>query len=169
LTWEYWGGQEWSALAVQDGTDNFTRDGVIEFLPPPDFTAHIEFDLDPMYWLRVCWEEGEFDREPRLGQVLPNTTMASQTVTVRNELLGSSDGSSSQSFQTARTPVLSGQSVQVREPEMPSGDELVVIQEEEGDDAVSVVRDSAGQPIEIWVRWHEVQDFYASDSRVAGD
>ena len=44
-----------------------------------------------------------------------------------------------------------------------------VIQEEEGDDAVSVVRDSAGQPIEIWVRWHEVQDFYASDSRVAGD
>jgi Baseplate J-like protein len=165
LTWEYWDGQEWSALAVQDDTDNFSRDGVVEFLAPPDFSAHSEFDLDPMYWLRVRWEEGEFDREPRLGRVLPNTTMASQTVTVRNELLGSSDGSSSQSFQTVRTPVLSGQSLQVREPEMPSGDDLVVIQEEEGDDAVSVVRDSAGQAQEIWVRWHEVQDFYASASR----
>src|SRR5205807_6082108 len=83
----------------------------------------------------------------------------------RNETLGSSDGTPNQSFKSTHAPVLSGQQLQVRGPEMPSSEEQDAIAEEEGTNAISVIRDAAGKPSEIWVRWHEVQDFYASNSR----
>ncbi len=164
LTWEYWSGQKWTALIVRDETSNLTTTGIVEFLAPPDFVAHTEFGKDA-WWLRVRWDAGDYDTDPRVARILLNTTMAAQTVTVRNEVLGSADGSASQIFQTTRTPVLAGQSLIVREPEMPSGDDLQAIFEDEGANAVLVIPDSAGKPSEIWVTWHEVPDFYASDSR----
>ena len=165
IAWEYWNGFEWAATAVADNSNNFVEDGVIEFLPPPDFSLRAEFALDPCCWLRALWQQGEFDREPRMRRVLANTVMGSQTTTIRNEVLGSSDGSASQQFQTTRKPVLTGQSLVVREQEQPSTDEAAIIRQEEGSDAISVVLDAVGQPKEIWVRWHEVNDFYASNAR----
>jgi len=164
VAWEYWDGEKWATMVVRDETSNFTTAGVVEFLAPPDFAAHPEFGM-LAWWLRVRWEEGDYDTDPRVNRVLLNTTMAAQTITIRNEVLGSSDGSQNQTFQTTRTPVLAGQSLQVRELEMPSGDERDAIIKDEGADAVSVVHDSAGNPSEIWVRWHEVPDFYAAGSR----
>ena len=37
LSWEYWNGQDWSKFSVDDGTENFTRSGLIQFLLPTDF------------------------------------------------------------------------------------------------------------------------------------
>ncbi|HVP54602.1 MAG TPA: putative baseplate assembly protein [Candidatus Eisenbacteria bacterium] len=164
IKWEYWNGTQWAATAAKDNTNNFAQDGVVEFLPPPDFADHTKFGMGPYYWLRARWEQGEFEREPRLSRVLPNTVMGSQTVTILNEVLGSSDGSGGQQFQTARSPVLAGQTVMVREPEMPTAEELATIEAEEGNDAVTIVLDAVGQPKEVWVRWHQVEDFYASDA-----
>ncbi len=164
LTWEYWSGQTWTALVVRDETSNLTATGIVEFLAPPDFAAHTEFGTNA-WWLRVRWDTGDYDTDPRIDRIFPNTGMAAQTVTVRNEVLGSSDGSANQSFRTTRAPVLAGESLAVRESEMPSGDELKTILEDEGPGAVLVIPDSAGKPSEIWVTWHEVPDFYASDSR----
>jgi hypothetical protein len=164
LTWEYWNGQAWTKLVVRDETGNFTTSGIVEFLAPPDFAAHDEFSANA-WWLRVRWDTGDYDTDPRINRILLNTNMAAQTVAVRNEVLGSSDGSANQRFWTTRAPVLAGQSLAVRELEMPSGDELDTILDDEGPGAVLVIPDSAGKPSEIWVTWHEVQDFYASDSR----
>jgi len=163
LAWEYWGGQGWLPLTVRGETNNLTTTGTVEFLAPPDFARHREFDIDA-WWLRVRWDAGEFDTDPRISRIFLNTTMAAQTVTIRNEVLGSSDGSASQKFRTTRAPVLTGQSLAVREPDMPSGDELAGIREDEGPDAVVVIPGSPGKPPEIWVTWHEVADFYASDA-----
>ena len=80
LVWEYWNGQQWSALTVRDDTENFTRPGLVEFLAPPDFTTHPEFGQPPRYWLRVRWEKGAYALAPRLRRMLLNTTMAAQTV-----------------------------------------------------------------------------------------
>ena len=167
LTWEYWSGQNWTKLFVRDETSNFTTTGIVEFLAPPDFVAHSEFATiaTSAWWVRVRWDAGDYDTDPRIRQAFLNTTMAAQTVTTRNEVLGSSDGSADQVFQTTRTPVLAGQSLAVRELEMPSADELQTIVEDEGPNAVLVIPDSTGKPSEIWVKWHEVPDFYASDSR----
>ncbi|MEW6211741.1 MAG: putative baseplate assembly protein, partial [Acidobacteriota bacterium] len=168
LIWEYWDGQEWSKLTVRDDTENFTRPELIEFLAPPDFAPRREFDLLPRYWLRVRWEEGRYDFAPRLRRALINTTLAAQTVTVRNEILGSSDGSANQRFRAARAPVLTGQRLEAREVETPSAAELDKLAREEGVDmeqAVTIIRDATGRPREIWVRWHEVSDFYGSGPR----
>jgi predicted phage baseplate assembly protein len=113
----------------------------------------------------VRWEQGAYVLAPRLCRILLNTTTALQTVTMRNEILGSSDGSGAQKFRSTRTPILLGQRLEVREPEMPAAAELEVITREEGADAITLIPDAAGRPREIWVRWHEVTDFYGSQPR----
>jgi hypothetical protein len=169
LVWQYWSGsgKTWEKLTVRDETEAFTRPGLVEFLPPKDFAAKSDFGLDKeRYWLRVQWESGDYPvAPPKLRRVLLNTTMAAQTVTIRNETLGSSDGSEGQRFRTTQAPVLPGQQLQVRELELPAANEQNTLKKEEGEDAIATILDTTGRPQEIWVRWHEVPDFYGSNSR----
>ncbi|HKQ79343.1 MAG TPA: putative baseplate assembly protein [Blastocatellia bacterium] len=164
LVWEYWSGGQWSRLIVSDGTAALTRPGLIDFLPPADFAMRTEFDRQ-RYWLRVRWNDGQYQFIPQANRILLNTTTASQAVTVRNEILGSSDGSKNQTFSATKTPILSGQRLEVREPETPPIDEQQAIELEEGEDAITVIPESAGQAKEIWVRWHQTPDFYGSGPR----
>ncbi len=164
VVWEYWNGTGWSKLSVRDGTENMTRSGIIQFLPPADFTMHIEFNVNS-FWIRAVWSSGSFKVPPRVKSILLNTVTALQVNTVREEILGSSDQSESQKFKTVFKPVLSGQKLMIRENEKPSAMELAVIVSEEGTDAVTIIDDAKGNPKEIWVCWHEVQDFYGSGPR----
>ncbi|NET24637.1 putative baseplate assembly protein [Okeania sp. SIO1I7] len=165
LSWQYWNGKEWGTLTVRDETENFTRPGLIEFLPPGDFAPRKDFNLPPHYWLRVRWLSGDYEVEPRLKRVLLNTTMAVQTLTIQKEILGSSDGNENQKFQTTKQPILAAQQLEVRELEIPSIQEQQKIVFEEGEDAITSILDATGRPKEIWVRWHQVKDFYQSGTR----
>ena len=149
---------------MRDDSENFTRMGGVELLPPADFVPNSDFGLNA-YWLRAVWKTGVYSAAPRLSRILLNTVMASRTMTVKNEVLGSSDLSDNQTFQTVRKPVLDGQQLEVREPELPPANEQTIIRNSEGEDAITTVLDSAGRPKEIWVRWHEVPDFYGSGPR----
>jgi predicted phage baseplate assembly protein len=160
LAWEYWNGA-WTSLRVSDDTQAFTRTGLLQFLAPPDLVAREDFGLQACHWVRARWAGGAYALEPRLNRVLPNTAMAAQATVLRDELLGSSDGSRRQRFATTRAPVLPGQWLEVREPELPSAGERSALVAEEGADAI---RTEAGQP-GVWVRWHEVPDFHGSDPR----
>jgi predicted phage baseplate assembly protein len=102
---------------------------------------------------------------PQLRRVLVNTTWAAQVTTVGNEILGSGNGDPGQAFTAAQTPVQPGQQVTVREPQRPAPAEERALADVEGADAVTVILDAAGQPEEIWVRWHAVPDFYQSGPR----
>jgi predicted phage baseplate assembly protein len=164
LVWQYWNGSGWQKLAVRDGSEGFTRSGLVEFLAPSDFAVHELFGRK-RYWLRALWQEGDYSVSPRLRQLVLNTTLAVQSQTFLNEILGSSTGSEDQVFRSTRSPVLEGQRLEVREPELPGAGEQALLKKEEGDDAISVVTDAAGRPREIWVRWHEVPDFYGSGPR----
>ena len=166
LSWQYWNGKEWEKLTVSDATENFTRPGVITFLPPKNFTLREDFGLLLRYWLRVRWESGDYLVEPKLRRVLLNTVMATQAVTIRNEILGSSDSSENQKIRTTRMPVLQGQHLEVRESEMPSAQDQKNIKRDEGDEAIAPILDANERPTkECWVRWHEVPDFYGSEPR----
>ncbi len=165
LSWQYWNGKEWIHLTVGDDSENFTRSGLVDVLPPRDIAPRADFGLSERYWLRMRWESGDYDIEPRLRRILLNTTIASQTVTLSNEILGSSNGAENQVFRTTRSPVLEGEYLDVREPEMPSPPEQDHIEKIHGEDAISVITDISEQPQEIWVRWQQVTDFYASGSR----
>jgi hypothetical protein len=163
LTWEYWKSNNWSKLTIRDETEAFTRSGLVEFMAPSDFSSHNKFEDLDWHWLRVRLESGEYEFKPKLNLLLLNTTMASQSVTIRDETLGSSDGSENQKFKTRRAPVLSGQKLEVCETEPPPVSEQLNINKEEGNDAIFTT-DNKGRK-ETWVRWHETPDFYGSGPR----
>jgi uncharacterized phage protein gp47/JayE len=166
LSWQYWNGQVWSKFTVEeDGTENFTRSGLIRFLVPADFHPKTEFGQSERYWLRVQKLQGEYAVEPQVQWLALNTTFAKQSITISNEILGSSDGTENQKFRTTRSPILDGQTLQVREPEMPSVAERENLQKIYGNNAIVVDRDAAGNAQKIWVTWQEVPDFYASGRR----
>ena len=164
VTWEYWRPAGWTPLAALDETQTLARPDLVQFIAPEDLKPRPLFG-QPLCWLRARWRSGKFPVLPRLRRVLLNTTWASQVTTSRQENLGSSNGNAGQAFQTAQSPVLPGQQLEVREPELPGAAERRALERLEGPDAVTATLDSAGQPDEIWVRWHQVADFYASRPR----
>ncbi|HEX8115947.1 MAG TPA: putative baseplate assembly protein, partial [Pyrinomonadaceae bacterium] len=145
-------------------TSDLTLAGLVEFLAPSDFASHEEFGAG-LYWMRARWRAGQYEVEPRLRRMLLNTVTAAQTVSIFDEVLGSSDAGKGQRFVATHTPVLAGERLEVREPEEPPAAERETIVAEEGPDAVRVLRDDTGRPLETWVRWHNVPDFYGSGPR----
>ena len=163
VTWEYSAGMGWKTLGARD-EGAFVARGLVRFVGPPDVTSRPEFGTQA-YWLRAQWVSGIFAQSPELHRVVTNTTWASQTSTIENENLGSSNGEPDQVFRTVSTPILLNPQIEVREPEQPSTAERVLIMQEEGDDAIHTVADASGRPKEIWVRWHQMSDFYGSGPR----
>jgi len=164
LEWGYSIAGGYSKLLIRDESLNFGRPGLTEFLGPADFSLREEFGVE-RFWLRSVWKSGHYPFEPLLHRLLLNTTMASQRVTITNEVLGSSDGSKNQKFRTIQAPVLQGPTLEVLEPEQPSAAEQDQIRKQAGDDVVSPVREGAGGSRQVWVRWSEVPDFYGSAAR----
>lgn len=157
VSWEYSSGQGWSRLGAIDETNAFDGRGLIRFVGPRGFTARALFGQE-LYWLRVRWREGHFPVLPRLRRVLTNTTWARQAVSVRDEIVGSSDGSPNQHWPLAQQNILTGEEIAIREPDVPPAAEVVAAD-------VTSVLDVGGHVIEIWVRWQEVADFHGSSSR----
>ena len=164
VTWEYAGSEGWVPLGALDDTATLTQRGLVHFIGPRDFVPRV-YAGQTLYWLRLRWHGGEFVFPPQLRRVALNTIWATQAATSRNEILGSSNGNPDQFFSTAQTPVLPGQQLEVREREMPSTAEQAALAALEGADAMTLTLDAAGQPDEIWVRWHAQSDLYASGPR----
>jgi len=165
VIWEYASGAEdWRALSAVDETDAFATSGLIRFLGPPDLSQRPACG-QTWYWLRARWDAGTFLVPPRLRRVRTNTTWATQAITLQDEILGSSTGETQQVLRTVQAPVLLGQRLEVREPGLLSPSEQAVLEALEGQDAITMVRDEAGQVDAIWVRWHAVADFYSSGPR----
>jgi hypothetical protein len=158
--WEYWNGASWTRLEIVDGTNELTESGVVEFLGPSDIALVRNFGVTA-YWLRALFDEGDGGEAPPFVQtLLPNTTLAAQTLTALNEPLGSSDAAAGQRFRTARAPVLAGPQLEVREPAPLTSEEVRALEAAQGESGV-VTADTGGTN-EVWVRWIEVPDLYAS-------
>jgi hypothetical protein len=159
VRWEYWNGASWAQLSVADATEELTQSGVVEFLGPSDFALASNFGVSG-YWLRVSFDPGESHAEsPLVRTLLPNTTVAAQTATLIDEQLGSSDATGAQRFRTARAPVMSSPRLEVREPAPLTPEEIKKLQAALDESVVTRDSDSAN---EVWVRWIEVPDLYAS-------
>ena len=134
VVWEYWNGR-WSRLATRDRTSALTCSGTIDTLLPSDMTVTREFG-ETAFWIRVLWRGQAGDVVSPLRRILLNTIDAVQSVTVRNEILGSSNGTSGQTFRLARGGVLDAPRLEVQ-----------------GGDAA---------PDGGWVAWQEQADLHAS-------
>lgn len=166
LTWQYWNGRHWRDCRVDDGTGCLTMPGIISLHLPEDISPWRECSLIPereLCWIRVLWGAGEYEGLPRLRRILLNTVPATHSITLENELLGSSNGTPRQTFRSARIPILGDLQLEIREPDLPGEQALRTIRQEEGEDAVRVTRNARGVVEEVWIRWHEVADFLSSN------
>jgi predicted phage baseplate assembly protein len=112
LQWEYWTGTEWRALdLLSDDTLALTRSGHIRLKTPvaglivPDVFGEV---VQPRAWIRARLLRAQYERAPRLLAVRTNTVSAIQAQTVRDEILGGSDGRANQVFRLGNASVLNG-------------------------------------------------------------
>jgi predicted phage baseplate assembly protein len=111
LRWEYWSGFEWAPLALmKDDSLAFTRGGEIVVRTAGAITATtvVPGEAAARHWIRARVERSQYERPPRLLAVRTNTMRLTQMETVRNEVLGGSNGRRDQAFKVDNTPVLDG-------------------------------------------------------------
>ncbi len=154
VVWEYWNGRDWSVLSTDDGTRAFTESGFLDFVGPEDLKPSKRFG-EICHWVRCRLEMGGYHRMPRITHALLNVVEAYNHTTIRNEVLGTSDGTPNQVFRFGQGPLLEGQVVEVREKDEPSFE----LQRELGEGGARQV------PEGWWLRWIEVDSFYASDAK----
>ncbi|GAB6095358.1 hypothetical protein JCM14469_16100 [Desulfatiferula olefinivorans] len=171
LVWEYDTGKGFCPLRTSDGTDHLTRTGYLGFFAPDDHPAGTVFGVTAHFIRAVPDKAAEAFATPALHTIRLNTVPATNAETVKDLILGSSDGKADQCFSLPRTPVHAGVRLVVSEPDIPPDEELKRHGEE-------LARTDAGTPavltetggdgtIRRWVRWIEVSDFFSSrtDSR----
>lgn len=157
VVWEYWDGESWMMLVVSDDTVGFTKSGFVELVGPEDWKQSMKF-TEERYWLRARLEMGGYVKPPRIRRVLTNVVDARHHITIRDEILGSSDASPLQQFSLLRSPLLEGEVIEVRERQAPPEEEL----EDLGEDAVRPLGEDTD---EVWVRWRRVDSFFESGPR----
>lgn len=145
VVWEYSASATaWKPLLVEDESESLTRSGSVQFLVPADFTRQQRHLFErKLFWVRARLEgpanPAIYRPAPRLKGVALNTVFAQQAMSMRNEVLGSSNGNAGQSFTAFRKPVLPGQRLEVLERQA-----------------------AAGAAEEAWSLWQEVPNFYGS-------
>ena len=103
VAWEASTAGGWAPLEVVDGTGGLTRGGTIRVVGPARPERREEAG-DELFWLRARWLAGEPLRAPRLVGVHPDTTIAVEGRTFRDEGLGHGDGSPHREMRTATAP-----------------------------------------------------------------
>lgn len=162
IAWEYWNGKKWITLSAEDGTENLTKREMVEFLIPDNMAKQYLFESE-LFWLRARLAKGAYKFLPKPWTICTNTVWGRHLTTVHNEILGSSNGKPNQTFKLNGSPVLPGQQIFVREPALTEAERAKIL-EDEGKDAIVEEKDQAGNTLEIWVRWHEVDSFHFSES-----
>ena len=129
----------WEDLLVEDETQSLTQTGAVTFLVPEGFVNRIKISIE------LPAKEKIYDPSPVLQWVAVNTVNTEQAVTIRDEVLASSNGGPGQNYFTARKPVLDGVKLQVMER------------------PITRIDASSGQAVQTeWIYWEEVSDFYGS-------
>lgn len=164
LSWEY-SSDRWRPLrGLNDGTQRFTRSGIVEFLAPEDWQP-LTLGTEHAYWIRARWQAGEAQRRPRLAGAYINAVEALQATSTRQYRLGSSSGLPGQRF-ALHEPVLDGISLAVREVSLPSDDPSAQSRARTLLDDPRI--DCWQAPDGIWVRYLETTSFLMAgpDARV---
>jgi hypothetical protein len=160
VAWEYRGADGWKPLGAQDETKSLTEPGTVEFLGPSDLARSSEPGTS-RYWIRARLADGDGSQVALCG-VFPNAVWARHAITLQREIIGSSTGRPGLLCRLSRTPVLAGEQIEVREPEVPSAEALQALAADGDLGPVQISRDAAGRITEVWVRWHGVEHFHLS-------
>jgi len=122
LAYEYFDGVAWQPLGVErDETAGLSTTGRIVLFGPGVKAARTVLGqvAAQLYWLRIRLVSGAYERGPSLERVVLNTVPARAAVTVRDAVLGGSDGLANQGpFTLPQVPVVPlPRPLTVREPD----------------------------------------------------
>jgi predicted phage baseplate assembly protein len=136
--WQMHAGGTWRDVeVVRDDSNGMSRSGIVRLRLTHDASPWRASELDPLArlgWLRILWPAPiDADRTLPLRLAL-NAVGATHIQSLRNEVLGSSNGRSSQGFKALRTPVI--------------GDVLLRVREHD----------------DLWTGWDEVDDLSGSSA-----
>jgi hypothetical protein len=120
----------------------------------------------PRTWVRARLAEGDAP-EITIQRLLLNAVWASDSATIEREVLGSGTNLPGQQFQSARTPILSGEVVEVRELSgARARTDLPILERELASagrtDALEVEFNAEGDPSAVWVTWRPVVNLRSS-------
>jgi hypothetical protein len=131
----------WKSLGIEKSDD------INNMHIPADISKEL-FLNQKRYWLKLennsLWE--------RLNGIFPNTVIAVNSTITQNEILGSGNGTADLKLLFTKTPVLTGEIVEILEPFRPiesknfNKQNITIIQNESGEE-------------EIWVQWQAIDDF----------
>jgi len=110
VEWEYWNGEEWSALEL-----NLLADAVVKTLSQ---SGRISFILrkkskplsfkEDFFWIRCRVIKGGYEIPPRIERILLNVVPVTQGITVEQEVLDPSSGLPDKIFTTLYSPIIDG-------------------------------------------------------------
>jgi predicted phage baseplate assembly protein len=120
IAWEFWSGAEWQSLRLRkDETLALTRSGHLTLRTPA--TGQMKRDYlgayaeDPpgtpqpkprLFWIRGRLARAQYELIPELIAIRTNTVAALAAETVRDEVLGGTDGQREQQWQLVNRPVV---------------------------------------------------------------
>ncbi len=159
VVWEYWDGEAWEPLSVNDETKSFTTSGFVQFVGPDDWKQSMKF-TEERFWFRARLEMGGYVKAPQIERMLTNVVEAYHHTTIEDEIIGSSDATPLQTFEVLHKPMLEDEVLRVRERHPPIDDELAELG---GEDAIELIEDS--ETDECWVTWQRVESFFESGPR----
>ena len=113
--------------------------------------------------LSLSGDTEEIAPAPRIKGMYLNTTMATQSQTIKDEILGSGRGAASSSFSFSKYPVFL-EELYVNEMNSLSEGERKTLMEN-GEYEYREVKDEAGTTVEFWVKWLPVEDLDDSSAR----
>ncbi|MFC7724183.1 putative baseplate assembly protein [Nocardioides sp. GCM10028917] len=120
----------------------------------------------PRTWIRARLTEGE-PPTVSLRRLLVNAVWASESAIIERELLGSGTNLPGQQFQSARSPILEGEELQVRELSgARARTDLAVLERELAatgrSGAIETDVDADGEVSGVWVAWESVTNLRSS-------
>lgn len=166
VNWEYFDGKKWRMLPVLDNTSGLTETGSIKFLTPKNMGIMSDIPrMQDCYWIRATKKITNPLSEVEISGIYLNTVDSIQTETYINEVLGSGTGKAGQKFKTGHKPIICGERVWVREPEIPLKDDPNPSRFSDEDNQVAIEANPASGEKEIWVMWREKANFISSDPK----
>ncbi len=164
IKWTYYSdSQGWKELDIKDGTEGFTRKGIIFFSIDEGMKPINIFGEKEKFWLKASITGDFYKTEmlPVIKGFYLNSTWASQAETVKDEIIGSGNAGL-QNFRTMNSPVID---ISIMVNELNNLSESEMNEFRKSGITIEEKKDVKGKTVEFWIEWKEVFDFTESGSK----
>lgn len=163
LLWEYWNGSRWKKVNPVDGTDCFSKTGVVTFAGNTDMEKKRLFKKE-RYWIRIKDIENSYSNKdavknyPVLQQIYMNVVTVQNVYRRQREYFQMETYQENKTFRLLEKNIYDAK-VYVDETGHLAADELEGLRQKQ---SVRTEEDVSGMDGRIWVEWRQVTDFSES-------